>query len=193
MPKLSKFRTKFKYLTKKRILLGLSAIVAVLAVLEITNTTHLFDKSSVPPVIPTTNESTTIPSDNQEDGSKQDNSSDKAAGSTTNPDSSSNNNSLLQSPYGNFVSNHGPGMGGAPTSEVSVCNTTPGATCYIRFTKGSESTSLPAKKTNGDGAATWYWDTKEAKLSSGVWKITAIATLNGETKTAQDPLPLNIQ
>jgi hypothetical protein len=91
------------------------------------------------------------------------------------------------------VSNHHPGKSGSPTSEVSVCNTTPGATCYIKFTNGDLSTALTAKKTNGDGVAIWYWDTKDANLVSGNWQIMAVATLNGQTKTSADTLPLVIK
>jgi hypothetical protein len=170
------------------VLMVVLGVVAILFVSEATNTTHLFHSSTPPPVIPTTN-------------STQSNTPTKSTSSTAAPPTKNDKNSNssnptklpLYTPYGNFVSNHHPGENGSPTSESSVCNTTPGATCYIRFTQGSTTTSLPAKKTNSDGAVYWSWDTKTANLTSGDWAITAIATLNGQTKTTKDNIPLTIK
>ena len=99
----------------------------------------------------------------------------------------------LIAPWGNFVSNHHPGEDGSPTSETSTCNTTPGATCYIRFTNGSQIRKLGAKIAGGNGAVIWNWDVKSAGFSSGSWQITAIATLNGKVKSAADSLQLVIK
>src|SRR6202011_3279223 len=50
------------------------------------------------------------------------------------PTSNADTNAKLVTPYGTFVSNHHPTLSGSPgPSEESVCNTTPGATCYIEF------------------------------------------------------------
>jgi hypothetical protein len=38
----------------------------------------------------------------------------------------------------------------------------------------------------------WNWDTKDADFSSGQWKIIAVASLNGQTKSTSDPSPLEI-
>ena len=95
-------------------------------------------------------------------------------------------------PFGDFVSNHHPG-GGAPTSEASTCNTSPGAVCYIKFTKGSEAKQLNPQTTNGSGAAIWYWDVNSAGLSAGSWTITAVGQLNGQTRTATDSMALDVQ
>lgn len=95
-------------------------------------------------------------------------------------------------PSGDFVSNHSPGDS-TPTSEASTCNTSPGAICYIQFTKGSESKKLDARTTDARGAAIWYWDVKDAGLTQGSWTIMAVATLNGQTKTANDSQPLVVQ
>jgi cytoskeletal protein RodZ len=92
-----------------------------------------------------------------------------------------------------FVSNHKPGQNGSPTSEQSVCNTTPGASCHIQFTKGSLVKSLDTKVADSNGVAVWSWDVKDAGFSSGSWQISAIANLSGQTKTATDPTPLEIQ
>jgi hypothetical protein len=121
--------------------------------------------------------------------------------SPTNQNSSTSNSSANSStqtgpppaiPYGNFVSNHHPG-GSAPTSEASTCNTSVGATCYIEFTKGSEVKKLDPETTDARGAAIWYWDVDTAGLNTGSWTVTAVATLNGQTKTANDAQPLVVQ
>jgi len=61
------------------------------------------------------------------------------------------------------------------------------------LTNGSTTTKLPAQKTDSDGATYWEWDINDAHLSSGNWKITAVATLNGQTKSTQDEIPLSIE
>jgi hypothetical protein len=189
-------RTKRLFKTRSAKIAGSAALIIILlASLEITGVTHLAHKSSIPPVIPVSDnsggsndsQSSQTTTDTQQQSSTKSNSS-------SNSSSQSLNQSLpLYAPYGDFVSNHHPGDKSAPTSEVSVCNTTPGATCYIKFTNGATSTALPAKKTSSDGSAIWRWDIKDANLTSGDWVITAVATLNGETKTATDQLSLTIQ
>lgn len=95
-------------------------------------------------------------------------------------------------PYGNFVSNHHPG-GTAPTAEASTCNTSAGASCYIKFTNGSIVKQLDPETANSNGTTIWYWDVKTAGITTGSWTITAVATLNGQTKTANDSQPLVVQ
>lgn len=128
--------------------------------------------------------------------------------SSTSQASSGSDNSLVQpdknasnlttsgpgptKPFGNFVSNHGPGNG-LPTQEKSTCNTTPGATCYIQFTMGSLTKKLDAQTTDSSGAVYWTWDVKNAGFSEGSWQITAIATLNGQTSATQDQIPMKVQ
>jgi hypothetical protein len=96
-------------------------------------------------------------------------------------------------PTGPFVSNNTPGQNGAPTTEVSVCNTTPGASCYIEFTNGGITKKLTSQTTDSNGAAGWSWDIKDAGLTSGSWKITAIASYNGQSSSASDPVNLEVQ
>ncbi len=174
--------------------LGAVLLVAalVLAILELTNITHLFHESSVPPVIPVTTNNSSANSSNHNDQNNPDSNSDKSSSSPSG--SSKHVNLPLYAPYGDFVSNHHPNLGGspAPSQETSVCNTTPGAKCTIRFTKGSVTTSLPSQITDSKGTTYWNWDVKTAGLTAGNWTITAAATLNGQTKTTQDPLPLSV-
>lgn len=98
-------------------------------------------------------------------------------------------------PFGSFVSNHQPELESAweLNRMQSVCNTTEGATCKISFTKGSETKSLSAQKTDKEGAAYWSWTLQEVGLTEGTWKITASATLNGQTSSASDPINLEVK
>jgi len=95
----------------------------------------------------------------------------------------------LIAPSGGFVSNHHPGNG-TPTNETSVCNTSPGATCYIQFAKGSEVKKLDTQTADSNGATYWYWDVNTAGFGSGSWTISAFASLSSQTKTASDSQPL---
>lgn len=195
MPRYSK-RTKRLLNTRPAKLAGLVVLaVLILTILEVADITHFFHKSAVPPVIPVANSSqgSSQTQPNQNPTQKQPQASDKNNSSSSSSGQNPKQTLPLNTPYGDFVSNHHPGENGAPTSEVSVCNTTPGANCYIKFTKGTITTGLPSKTTGSDGSATWYWNIKDAKLTSGDWEITAIATLNGQTKSASDQLPLTIK
>lgn len=176
---------KIKVLTKKHLLLALAIIGLALGCFLILRQS------------PTNEEQ--IPSSNPLAGSLGSGSSSaspNATGSNQNTDTqgapSTGSGPPPATPYGNFVSNHRPG-GGTLTSEVSSCNTSAGATCYIQFTNGSTVKKLDTQTTDGKGATIWYWDVESAGLSSGSWTITAVATLNGQTKTANDSLPLVVQ
>jgi len=166
----------------------LLVVVAVVAVLELTNTTHLFHKDLGSGGIPSTSPTkTTKPAVNNTSST-----SDQTKTAVNNSATITTGGPPPQVPTGNFVSNHRPG-GSAPTSEASTCNTTPGAVCYIQFTKGSITKKLDAQTTGKDGGAIWYWDVKSAGLEAGSWKVTAVATLNGQTQTADDGLALEVQ
>lgn len=112
----------------------------------------------------------------------------------TNASSSTGGNLALISPYGSFVSNHHPNLDGspAPSEEQSVCNTTPGASCYIQFTKEGVTKTLPTETADSNGVVSWSWDINQAGFTTGSWQITAIASLNGQTKTTQDPMSLEV-
>ena len=100
----------------------------------------------------------------------------------------------LLDPTGNFVSNHHPGENGSPTTETSVCTTTPGASCKVSFTKDDVTKSLDAQTTDRGGSAYWSnWKPADLGLTSGSWQVQAIATLNGQTKTADDATALVVQ
>jgi hypothetical protein len=133
------------------------------------------------------------------------NSKDKSQQATTNQTNASSDNpkqpgspvstsSVLAAPFGTFVSNHKPGQDGSPSTEQSVCNTTPGATCDIQFTNAAGVTkSLGAEVADSNGTAYWSWNINGGTLAPGSWQITAVAKSNGQTKTTPDPTPLEVQ
>lgn len=166
------------------------AAVAVVAVLELTNTTHLFHDKHVPKTIPVTHDKAAGQNKSESSQSSSDQqSSDKVAGASGAGETSSA--AELVQPYGSLVSNHMPGQNGSGTDEQSACNTTPGATCYIKLTKGSTTTKLPAQKVGSDGSTLWSWNANI--LSSGDWTVSAVASLNGQTKSTTDSIKLEVR
>lgn len=97
-------------------------------------------------------------------------------------------------PYGTFVSNHRPNLSGspAPNQENSVCQTTPGVTCEIRFTKDGETKTLGPSKVGSDGFVSWDWKLQDIGLTQGTWQIQAVARNGTKTATATDPAALEV-
>ena len=192
-PKKTNRRSKAN--SKKPIYLGAALLVAVAAIL-LGLWLHNRQLNKPMATIPsTTSVGSSAPTNNHQAGQNttSSNSSASSSGSNSSKGSASTSNAVLIVPWGDFVSNHRPGQNGAPTTEASTCNTTPGASCYIRFTNGSQTRTLDTKVADGNGAIIWNWDVKSAGFSAGSWKITAIATLNGQTKSASDSLSLVVQ
>ena len=130
--------------------------------------------------------STSNPNGQPAAGSQNSNPVNKTPGDNT-------SNAYLIAPWGDFVSNHHPGQNGSPLSETSVCNTTQGASCYIAFTNGSIVKTLPVQTADSNGATFWSnWTPSSIGLTPGNWKITATATLDGQTKSTTDPMDLVI-
>lgn len=183
-----------RYGTKLYAGISLLVVALVMLVAELTGFIHLLHKNtSVSPVIPTSETSGSAPSSSS-GSSPAKTPSTKGSDSPVSAGSTTKSYLPLYAPYGDFVSNHHPNLSGspAPSGETSVCNTTPGATCYIRFTKGASTTSLPSKTTDSNGAAYWTWDVKTAHLTAGDWIISAVANLNGQTKSTIDQTPLSV-
>jgi hypothetical protein len=93
-------------------------------------------------------------------------------------------------PTGNFISN--PGGPDDPKvtiniSEETVCTTTPGAYCRLRFTSGTNVHESPRYKTDGNGSALWEWMPKDYNLTKGTWNVTAVAINGDKTTTASGP------
>ncbi len=180
---------------KKRwfIIAGLLVVAGIVA-LELTNTTHIFHKKKVPAIIPvntskTSSAKTNGPSSSAASSAPQSSSQNTKVASPVGGNTSGN----LVQPYGDLVSNHRPGQNGSGTTEQSVCNTTPSATCFIQFTETSSGkvTKLPTQTVGSNGSTIWDWDTHT--LTSGEWQIKAVASLNGQTKTVTDSIKLEVQ
>ncbi len=105
----------------------------------------------------------------------------------------------LQAPSGTFVSNHHASLdpNDDRNREQSTCNTNVGATCDITFTKDGVTKSLgsqtaSASRASQTGTASWSWTPATLGLTPGSWKITAVASLNGQTKSTTDTVNLEI-
>lgn len=100
----------------------------------------------------------------------------------------------LATPTGTFVSNHRPSLTNVDLAkEESVCNTTPGATCEIAFSKDGTQRSLGAKTVNTSGVTIWDWTPSSLNLTTGSWQIDVTVSLNGKTKSAVDATALMVQ
>lgn len=99
----------------------------------------------------------------------------------------------LVAPYGSFVSNHKPGQNGSNSTVASQCTTTPGARCYIKLTQNDVVKTLPAQVAGADGTVFWQWTIESAGLTKGNWTVTAVATLNDQSKSTTDQMALEVQ
>lgn len=170
---------------------------AVVVALELTNTTHLFHKPKVSAHETasqntkgeTGDSSTTTPSTSSQStsdtGSTQSTTPTSPTG-TQQKEGGSTSATLLM-PSGTFVSNHRANLS---STESSVCTTTPGASCKIVFTNGSLTKELPTQATDAGGSTYWDWKLQDIGLTAGSWHVQAVATLNGQTKTADDATSL---
>lgn len=182
----AKPRQRFMILLTVVLLAGI-----VLALLELTNVTHVFHKQPA---------DTTADSNTKGEASSQDeNSSQSSESSSTSNQDSQKSNSVtitgpLIAPRGTFVSNHHPNLSGnpAPNLESSACTTTPNASCKITFTKNGVTKSLESRTTDLNGSAYWDWRLQDVGLTTGSWDITAIAAANGKSLTTTDPLKLEV-
>lgn len=174
---------------------GKKSIIIILAIVLLAGAgTAYFLMHKTKAVIPASTNS----SSKAKDSSSSDKNTPSGNRSTAQPSPPKNtppSSAVLKAPFGTFVSNHHPSLSGttSPSTEESTCNTTPGATCYIEFTKESTVKQLPAATADSSGAVSWNWDVKQAGLTVGTWQIKAIASLNGQTKSAQDSLALEVQ
>lgn len=174
-------------------LVVIGALLVVLATLEITNATHFFHKNNVATsgVISSTNPYNSNTGTNNKTTASAD--TKESSAGNQNISSSGSTAVSLQAPYGTFVSNHLPGKNGTNTQEESVCSSTPGASCYMKFVQGSIVKTLKNQILDSSGTTYWLWDTKSAGLTSGSWQVFAIVNLNSQTKTSKDAQDLVIQ
>ncbi len=191
--------------SKKKYLAGsafaLFIVIAIIAGLELSNTTHLFHKKSSQPISasaytkgePSTSSSKSSMTTNSTSSTSNSTSSEPGDQKSSSGGGSSADTTLLV-PSGDFVSNHSPNLSNSPApNEISsVCTTTPGATCTITFTKDGVTKSLPQQTTDRGGSTYWDWKLQTVGLTVGTWQINAVATLNGQTKSAADAINLNV-
>ncbi len=95
-------------------------------------------------------------------------------------------------PSGAFVSNHKPTLSSPANQMNSICRTSLGANCEIRFTKGSEVKTLGPGVVGADGSISWDWKLQDIGINGGSWQIQAVATLNGKAVSTTDPLTLEV-
>ena len=176
--------SKKVYLTALLVML----LIILMTALELTNTTHIFHKKkAVSGTIPTTSETIKPP-----DTTPNSTATSKGESSTTSQ-SPSSSDVVLVAPWGLFVSTHTRGLSGSASSEMSACNTSPGAGCFIEFKQGDITKKLPVKTADSNGIINWSWDVVTAGLTVGQWQISATSTLNNQIKTSQDTRTLDIQ
>lgn len=187
--------------TRNRVLmLVVGLLILSTAVWAISAHKHKLKSGTIPTI---SQGGQTVPSADNPNSEKQISTNAKTTGptSSTTPTPAKNTGSPSSTdntltPSGTFVSNHKPGLGStsAPSQEQSVCNTSPGATCVIQFVNKDGITKMLLAQTAGSsGSVIWNWDVKQAGFSQGSWQITAIASLNGQTETSMDVLPMQIQ
>ena len=122
---------------------------AVVAVLEATNTTHLFHRQKVA-VRETASQNTKGETGESSSTTPAGSQSTSDTGNTQPPTPTSSTgtqqkeggstSATLITPTSNFVGNHHANLS---STESSVCTTTPGASCKTVFTNGSITTELP--------------------------------------------------
>jgi hypothetical protein len=174
--------------SQKRVALLAALTVALILVLALSLKDH--NSSSTPTHISAIPSQQTTPKTSDSNSSKHPSSteSDPRSDKSTAPTVSA---SGLLDPTGSFVSNHKP-TNSSP-QEQSVCNTTPRATCFIKFVSGGTVKLLAAQTTDSNGSSYWTWDINSAGLSPGFWQVTAVASLDGQTKSTTDSINLEVQ
>lgn len=191
---------KTKISRNKKIIIGILTLVALIVIAGTIYSLQQPDTGSSE--IPAKTPETTDNQANQNGDKDFSQSAGNTSPSTTTdtgatPKSNSNTGATLIKPSGAFVSNHQPSLSGAssPSAMQSVCNTTAGASCTITFVNSASGVTktLAAQTTDKNGSAFWSWDVKSAGFSEGSWKITATATLNGQSSSSEDTLALEVK
>ncbi len=178
-------RKTLKFLKRKSTWFVLLLLVIIIVSLYIFR--HHSNKATIPSTHAVVNNQGTN-QNNSVSGNPSSSSTTSNPKSTTSGSSPTNTDNTLIAPYGSFVSNHHPG---SSDQELSVCTTSPGATCYIQFTNGQSVKKLDSQTVSGDGTAYWSWNIKT--LSPGTWTISAVASFGSQIKTTNDQLTLEVQ
>ena len=114
---------------------------------------------------------------------------------TENLGSNESSSQAVKAPSGTFVSNHRPNLDGdpAPSSINSVCSTSVGAKCEIRFSKDGVVKNLEGKVVGDDGFVSWDWTVQDLNLTVGTWQIEAFAQLGENSASTKDQIPLEVE
>lgn len=187
---------KFKLTTPVKVIVGVLLCVSLFAILELIGVTNLLDKPDTDKK--TTNQLTTSDFNKGEQTNNSTSNPNDPYTPSTSPNGKDDNNTaqkILVEPSGTFVSNHSPNISGAPLPNKlqSTCSTTPGATCYIQFTKDGITKSTAKQTVDSGGGAYWSWTLNELGLTEGSWSVEAIATLGDQTKTSKDGITLEVR
>lgn len=179
-----------KGLSKRLVIAVTLLVIIAFAGLELTGVTHIFHKK--PPAVVSGSSFNTKGEPKSTKSSET--SSNPGVSSASNSKSTGSSTAVLITPSGDFVSNHHPNLSGspAPNTMSSVCNTTPGASCQITFTKDGVVKSLPLQTADSNGSVYWSWKLQDIGITAGTWKIQAVVSLSGQTKTASDALDLTV-
>lgn len=179
-----------------RLTIVLLLLSSILFILEVTNTTHFFHKDKTINITPSSKTPTVGGGSSFSDKGSQSAQNNVPASSISSPSSSTQNESkstpstAITSPSGSFVSAHKVKL---DSPIVSVCNTTPGATCKISFANSDISRDLPLTTADASGKAQWEnWTPQSIGIQPGTWSITATSSLNGQVKSTQDALQLEV-
>jgi hypothetical protein len=178
---------------KRHWLIAFLAVLLILGVLELTNTTHLLHKNLAKNGAAPGSGQISAGSQGVGAATKTPQGTASAAASSQYSDTKHTSAQVdaLLDPTGNFVSAHK--NISADTVLSSVCNTTSGASCQIVFTNGSLTKSLASQIADPNGAAYWNsWTPADIGLSSGAWQVKAVASLGGKTKTTTDAMKLEV-
>ena len=189
---------KYRRLTRKSIsrlpkAVWLLAMLAIAVLLALGFRSH----KRVTTVIPSSNPASSTSTPSQKNAAPSQQTPSSSSSSPPKSNSSSAATAIagpISAPFGEFVSNHSPSLSSTALSqEYSVCDTTPGASCYIKFTMDYTTRQLAAKFTDSSGTTSWQWDIHDANLTTGNWTIIAVASSNSDTKSTQDNIPLSVQ
>jgi hypothetical protein len=168
---------------------ALFVIIIVMAILELTNTTHIFHKQNTP-VATTGNSLTKGEQSTNKNTTPSTSNATNTNGSKTSTGTASSNQAPLSAPWGTFAN-----VNKATLNETmeSSCNTVPGANCQITFTSGNLTESLSTKTSDSGGAVYWSWTPSSIGLSPGTWHEAMKATLGSQSNSASnDPLTLEV-
>ncbi len=98
----------------------------------------------------------------------------------------------LSTPSGQVTNKHVTYLGNGSSLALgplmnSTCVTLPAASCELKLTgPSSQVVSLGTKPADSEGVASFYWNAQTLGLATGLWRIDAIASYNGQTTTQTD-------